>query len=157
MIKNLRNKCKNKKGFTMVELIVVIVIILVLAAVLVPSLLRYIDKANQANCKADGATIMVQVQAEVADALANSGDAPESVQVGDVTATLKTDKTDINAKGDGKAAQYVVDATKTSDAYGDVTAFAYQDGKNYITWTTNGGWKINGQAQSSGTDEGGSN
>ena len=140
MIKNLRNKCKNKKGFTMVELIVVIVIILVLAAVLVPSLLRYIDKANQANCKADAATIMVQVQADVADKLATSEGAPDEVKVGDVTA--KKEAISIEAKGDAKAAQFVVDEDATSDNYGDVTAFAYQDGKHFITWTSKAGWKI---------------
>ena len=36
----------NKKAFTIVELIVVIVIIGVLAAILIPNLVRYIDKAH---------------------------------------------------------------------------------------------------------------
>ena len=38
---------KNKRGFTLVELIVVLVILAVLAALLVPSLTGYIDKAKQ--------------------------------------------------------------------------------------------------------------
>ena len=62
MIKKLRDKSKNKKGFTMVELIVVVVIILILAAVMVPQLLKYVDKAKQANAKADAATILSQVK-----------------------------------------------------------------------------------------------
>ena len=49
MLKKMRKKAQNKKGFTLVELIVVIVIILILAAVLVPSLLKYVDKAGKAN------------------------------------------------------------------------------------------------------------
>lgn len=40
---------KRKGGFTLVELIVVIVIILILAAVLVPSLMKYVTKAKKAN------------------------------------------------------------------------------------------------------------
>ena len=38
---------KNEKGFTLVELIVVLVILAILAAILVPALLGYIDKARR--------------------------------------------------------------------------------------------------------------
>ena len=40
-------KLKDKKGFTLVELIVVLVILAILAALLIPALTGYIDKANQ--------------------------------------------------------------------------------------------------------------
>lgn len=66
MVRKLREKTRGKKGFTLVELIVVIVIILILAAVLVPQLLRYVDRANEAKVRADAATILSQVQADFA-------------------------------------------------------------------------------------------
>ena len=40
-------KLKDKKGFTLVELIVVLVILAILAALLIPALTGYIDKANR--------------------------------------------------------------------------------------------------------------
>lgn len=43
MLKNL----KNKKGFTLIEIVIVIVIIAILATMLVPSLLKWVDNANQ--------------------------------------------------------------------------------------------------------------
>lgn len=40
-------KLKEKKGFTLVELIVVLVILAILAALLIPALTGYIDKARE--------------------------------------------------------------------------------------------------------------
>lgn len=40
-------KKNSKRGFTLVELIVVLVILAILAALLIPALTRYIDKAER--------------------------------------------------------------------------------------------------------------
>ena len=37
---------KNKKGFTLVEIIVVLVILAILAAIAIPSLIRYVNEAK---------------------------------------------------------------------------------------------------------------
>jgi type IV pilus assembly protein PilA len=55
----------NKKGFTLIELIVVIAILAILAAILIPSVTGYITKAtdakNLANCRSYFAQVSLQV------------------------------------------------------------------------------------------------
>lgn len=55
-------KLKNKKGFTLVELIVVLVILAILAALLVPALTGYIDKAHQEKVTTECRQVTVAAQ-----------------------------------------------------------------------------------------------
>ena len=54
---------KNKRGFTLVELIVVLVILAVLAALLIPSLTGYIDKARQQSVISEARGVWTAAQA----------------------------------------------------------------------------------------------
>ena len=56
-----------KNGFTLVELIVVLVILAILAALLVPALTGYIDKARQSAVIAETRSILQAVQTEVSE------------------------------------------------------------------------------------------
>ncbi len=55
-------KLKDKKGFTLVELIVVLVILAILAALLVPALTGYIDKAKEKSIEAKTRNIVMATQ-----------------------------------------------------------------------------------------------
>ena len=66
---------KNNKGFTLVELIVVLVILAILAAILVPALLGYIDKARQGQYAEEAHSILTAAQAYNTEQYAK-GDAP---------------------------------------------------------------------------------
>lgn len=60
MWKKLKNN--NKKGFTLVELIVVLVILAILAALLIPALTGYIDKAREKQIIAETRQVVMAAQ-----------------------------------------------------------------------------------------------
>ncbi|MBQ6752321.1 MAG: prepilin-type N-terminal cleavage/methylation domain-containing protein [Clostridia bacterium] len=56
---------KNKKGFTLIEIVIVIVIIAILAAILVPQITKWIDKSRIATLKSEADTIRLSVVSAV--------------------------------------------------------------------------------------------
>ena len=62
------NRTRKKNGFTLVELIVVLVILAILAALLIPALTGYIDKAKQKSIVAETRQLVQAIQAETAEA-----------------------------------------------------------------------------------------
>ena len=62
MKKRLEALKKDQNGFTLVELIVVLVILAILAALLVPALLGYIDKAREAKYFEEARSIYTAIQ-----------------------------------------------------------------------------------------------
>lgn len=67
---------KNDKGFTLVELIVVLVILALLAAILVPALLGYIDKAKKEKNYQAAQEVHTAVQALATESYGKGNTAP---------------------------------------------------------------------------------
>lgn len=61
MLQTIRKRLNNK-GFTLVELIVVLVILAILAALLIPSLTGYIDRARQESVVAETRMVVLAAQ-----------------------------------------------------------------------------------------------
>ena len=72
MLEKIR-KMKDRKGFTLVELIVVLVILAILAALLVPALTGYIDKANQEKVVAECRMAVMAIQTEATSLYGSAG------------------------------------------------------------------------------------
>ena len=74
----LREKLRNRKGFTLIEIIVVIVILAVLMAVAVPSIMSYINEGNKAKYESVARSVLVRAQTEYAKAVADGNDGTDS-------------------------------------------------------------------------------
>ena len=104
---------KEKKGFTLVELIVVLVILAILAALLIPALTGYIDRAN--NEKVISETRMAVMAAQTLDASTSVNSNGSSVaysaaikSLGEVSGTV----TSVTVSG-GKVSALTYSGSKT--------------------------------------------
>lgn len=81
MLKNLRSRLSDSKGFTLVELIVVIAIMVVLISLLVPNIAAYVTKAKRTANIAAAKTIADTVTAIRINHKAKTGSFPTEYQL----------------------------------------------------------------------------
>ena len=85
-IKTRKDLKKNKKGFTLVEIIVVLLIIGILLAITIPSIMGYVGKAKDAQIQADARTGFVGAQTITAREVATNSTAKGSDIAAKITA-----------------------------------------------------------------------
>lgn len=114
MFKKLK---ENKKGFTLVELIVVLVILAILAAMLIPALTGYIDKAKDKDIIAETRSAVMATQTLVDEEYAGKavGSAIE-FDKGNVTVTNITELAEIDGTIDKKGVE-ITDGKVTKLVY----------------------------------------
>lgn len=83
-------KKKNRKGFSLVELIVVLVIMAILAAALVPTLIGYIKQTRESNAKNE-ASMVVQAAQTISSGAFASADGTYKVNGVDISLTADID------------------------------------------------------------------
>jgi general secretion pathway protein G len=81
-VMKLKKKAKKGKGFTLVELLVVVAILAILAAALLPKFLGYTDNAREAQTMADLSTMKSVVEIYAADV--GAGKYPDCGKVGEI-------------------------------------------------------------------------
>lgn len=108
-------KLKEKKGFTLVELIVVLVILAILAALLIPALTGYIDKAKKKDVIAETRQTVMAAQTVVDEAYAKKDVGTKLVlgtdftkaEVADLAEVPEANITDITLTDDNEIATVV--------------------------------------------------
>lgn len=113
-------KMKNKKGFTLVELIVVLVILAILAALLIPALTGYIDKANKEKVVAECRMVVMAAQTEASEAYGKVTSTSAGAATTAANITAKMDKDNIKSLAEVKGFFDV-----TVDATGKITKVRY--------------------------------
>lgn len=117
-------KLQEKKGFTLVEVIVVLIILAILAALLIPTLTGYIDKANQRAVVAEGRAVAMAAQTLTSEAYALTR-GTKNPTVAEVATLAEVPVANITAP--------VFDSTT-----GNVS-FTYSSGGWSVSYTTAGG------------------
>ena len=144
-------KKNNNKGFTLVELIVVLVILAILAAILVPALLGYIDRAREKQYVLNAKSALTATQAELSSMY---GEGVATIDATALTARAAT----VSATADTPAgsAFYIKIQAKSDDSKGAVKANhahytvkeAYYTEGDYILQFDGSSWKTVTEAPS---------
>ncbi|MDD6273109.1 MAG: type II secretion system protein [Clostridiaceae bacterium] len=119
---------RNKKGFTLVELLVVIVIMCILAAILIPTFAKYIDKAENATIVAEARAAHVALSVVCQEKVMNDPNGEgngEDIGVDDVA-----DAALALAGVEGEI------TTVSCNEDGTVTGFTYNKGGKSVTWAS---------------------
>ena len=119
----------SKKGFTLVELIVVLVILAVLAAMLVPALVGYIDRAKKEKEYQAASTVYAGVQALCTEAY-GKGNEVSTIKLKDVEELtgIKCSGIQFEVKGDDTAInKYTINQI----------AIQFKATENWYTYTLN--------------------
>ena len=144
--RKMYQKSREQRGFTLVEMIVVLVIIAILAAITIPALLKYIDKAKEKQVVINARTAYLAAETAASEAYAASYTAANFTFTDTSTAgTSDISKVQANAKDlTGLTSNYSCEVTV--DSKWNVTKVIFKDKKANKTATldatTSSTWSV---------------
>lgn len=144
MIQKLRGRLtngkKDNKGFTLVELIVVIVILAILAALLVPALIGWIDKAKNEKYAVEARNIYLAAQAEISTGYASGtiANAPNEITEASMLTSIST-TSDLDVK-EITGIEYTGVSGKQWTIAKMTVKFVSSDGKTVTMTLADGSW-----------------
>lgn len=98
----MKKLMKNNKGFTLMEMLMVMLIIAILILLVIPNITKSKESAENTGCKAYVETVQTQV---ISYELANNGDIPGNLDIlaneGYITSTTCSDGTQIIMDSEG--------------------------------------------------------
>ena len=128
-------KKNTKRGFTLVELIVVLVILAILAALLIPALTGYIDKARKESIVAETRQVVMAAQTTVSE---KYGQGTNKVTFSDSNAATPSEISSIADLAEVSAASITA---VNYDAQGKITSVTYTN-KGYTCNYANNSYSV---------------
>ena len=139
---------KQRKGFTLIELMIVVAIIIILAAVAIPNYLNMTTRAKKSRVAADFDTLATALEAYNTDwghyptsatalTFGHDEDFPELSGVGDVGATLLNAEDNSTVTGEEGPFTYIKQATIQGmvNPFDSTKGYGYVSDANGTTWT----------------------
>ena len=134
---------KNNKGFTLIEIVIVIVIIAILAAMLVPSMLSWIDSANERTFLSACDSLETAIQTSASEQYAaGKGFVPDQAKVGELSNSTVAIATGTDPLPSVPTDGYAIKVVITND--NKLTGTIISDGTYQGRCESDGSWQVVG-------------
>jgi len=139
-MKMLQKLRKNQKGFTLVEMIVVIVIIGILLAVLVPGIMKWIDKSKDAQIQTNARTAYLAASTALTEEYGKTN-AKRPADVAALNALIATSDVDSTYPGEIKTVKYASETASDGIKYFTILEMTYEESGATAT-LKDGNWTV---------------